>query len=106
MKASDDSAAGEAAAPELTHAKSPSGGRSGPSLEESVRRADCLYASQDWPTAAAAYRDLLGRFPSHKDAAKWRERMSQSLLAEEQARKSESGKAAKAKAKSGDATPR
>jgi hypothetical protein len=102
-KASEAPAAGEAADHEFAKAKAPSGGRSGPSLEDSVRKAERLYASQDWTAAAAAYRDLLNRFPGHKDSGKWRERMNQSLVAEEQARKSESGKAAKAKAKSSDA---
>ena len=40
------------------------------------------------------------RYPSHKDAAKWRERLSQSLVAVEEARKAgnaQPGKAAKAK---------
>jgi hypothetical protein len=52
-----------------------------PTLEESVKKADRLYASQDWNAAAAAYRDLLRRFPSHKDATKWRDRMSESSVA-------------------------
>jgi hypothetical protein len=50
----------------------------GPSLDESVRKAERLYASQDWNGAAAAYRDLLNRFPSHKDAPRWRDRMNES----------------------------
>jgi hypothetical protein len=99
---SEDSAAWEADK-ELAKAKAPAGGKDGPSVEESVRKADRLYASQDWAAAAAAYRDLLNRFPGHKDAAKWRERVSQSLIAQEQARKADDAKAAKAKAKSSDA---
>ena len=53
----------------------------GPTLEESVKKADRLYASQDWNAAAAAYRDLLRRFASHKDAPKWRDRMNESNVA-------------------------
>jgi len=52
-----------------------------PTLEESVKKADRLYTSQDWNAAAAAYRDLLRRFPSHKDAPKWRDRMNDSNVA-------------------------
>jgi anti-sigma factor RsiW len=102
-KVAEEPAAGEAANHEFSQAKAPLGSRSGPSLDESVRKADRLYASQDWTAAATAYRELLNRFPGHKDSAKWRERMNQSLVAEEQARKSENAKAAKAKAKSSDA---
>jgi anti-sigma factor RsiW len=57
------------------------GGKAGPSLDESVRKADRLFASQDWNAAATAYRDLLRRFPSHKDAPKWRDRMNESNVA-------------------------
>jgi anti-sigma factor RsiW len=52
-----------------------------PTLEESEKKADRLYASQDWNAATAAYRDLLRRFPSHKDAPKWRDRMNESNVA-------------------------
>jgi anti-sigma factor RsiW len=52
--------------------------KAGPTLDESVRKAERLYASQDWNAAAAAYSDLLNRFPSHKDAPKWRNRMNES----------------------------
>ncbi len=55
-----------------------------PTLEESVRKADHLFASEDWNAAAQAYRDLLRRFPGHKDAPKWRDRLSESLVAEQQ----------------------
>jgi hypothetical protein len=57
------------------------GEKAGPSLDESVRKADRLFASQDWNAAATAYRDLLRRFPSHKDAPKWRDRMNESNVA-------------------------
>ena len=57
-------------------------GQPGPSLEESVRKADRLFADENWNAAAEAYRDLLRRFPGHKDATKWRARMEQSLVAE------------------------
>ena len=60
------------------------GGKASPSLEETVRKAERLYASQDWNAAADAYRDLLRRFPSHKDAPKWRDRINDSVVAEEQ----------------------
>jgi hypothetical protein len=56
----------------------------GPAIDDSIRKADRLFASQDWNAAADAYRDLLRRFPSHKDAPKWRERMNESLIAEAQ----------------------
>jgi hypothetical protein len=69
----------------------------GPSLDESVRRADRLFVEQSWNAAAEAYRDLLRRFPSHRDAAKWRGRMNQSMLAEQEHREA-AKKAAKAKA--------
>jgi hypothetical protein len=68
------------------------------SLDESLRKAERLYASQNWNAAAAAYRDLLNRYPSHKDAAKWRVRMNESLVAEEQRQ----AKLKKAKAKTTD----
>jgi|GEM_PF-2099463 len=77
--------------------------KAGPSLEESIRKADRLFAKQDWVAAAAAYRDLINRFPGHKDAGKWRERMGQSLVAEQESRNpkpANAAKAAKAKAAS------
>ena len=40
--------------------------KTGLSLDESIRNADRLYASEDWIAAAQAYRDLLRRFPSTK----------------------------------------
>jgi len=57
------------------------GGKSVPSLEEALRKAERLYAGQDWNAAAEAYRDLLRRFPGHKDAPKWRDRMNESSAA-------------------------
>jgi TolA-binding protein len=72
------------------------GEKGGPSLDESVRKAERLYASQDWNAAAAAYRDLLNRFPSHKDTPRWRDRMNHSLIAEQESRTIKP-KAAKAK---------
>ena len=71
-------------------------GKGGPSFDESVKKADKLYADQDWGAASAAYRDLLSRFPSHKDAPRWRERLSVSLLAEDRVRQAKAGKAGKA----------
>jgi len=56
----------------------------GASLDDSVRKAERLFASQDWNAAADAYRDLLRRFPSHKDVPKWRDRMNASTLAYQQ----------------------
>lgn len=67
------------------------------SLDESVRRADRLFADGDWSAAAAAYQDLLRRFPSAKDAPKWRERMNSATVAAREGRKPSSTKAAKAK---------
>ncbi len=72
--------------------------KSAPSLDESVRKADRLFATANWSAAAEAYRDLLRRFPSHKDAPRWRERINQSLLAEEHLRRANEAKAAKARA--------
>jgi hypothetical protein len=57
----------------------------GPTLDESVRKAERLYASQDWSAAAASYRDLLNRFPNHKDAPRWRDRMNESNVAYQRA---------------------
>jgi hypothetical protein len=77
------------------------GAKGGPSFDEEVRKADRLFANRDWNAAAAAYRELLRRFPSHKDASRWRARMNQSLVAAEEGRKagpSDGAKAAKAKA--------
>jgi hypothetical protein len=54
------------------------------SLDDSVRKADRLFASQDWNAAADAYRDLLRRFPSHKDVPKWWDRMNASTVAYQQ----------------------
>jgi hypothetical protein len=65
-----------------------------PSLDESVRKADRLFANQNWSAAAEAYRNLLRHYPGHKDAAKWRARIDQSLVAE---REAVGNKAAKAK---------
>ena len=79
------------------------GSKDAPSLDESIRKADRLFAAADWNAAAAAYRDLLRRFGSHKDAPKWRDRMNQSLVAEEESRKVKTPKATKAaKAKTVD----
>jgi hypothetical protein len=78
-------------------------GKGGPSLEESAKKADRLFADGAWSAAAAAYRDLLDRFPTYKDAPKWRERLNQSVVAMEAARKASDAKASKAaKAKSND----
>jgi hypothetical protein len=65
-----------------------------PSLDESVRKADRLFANQNWSASAEAYRELLRHYPGHKDAAKWRARIDQSLVAE---REAVGNKAAKAK---------
>ncbi len=58
----------------------------GSTVEQSERKADRLFASQDWSAAGQAYRDLLRRFPGHKHAPVWRARMNESLVAEEQRR--------------------
>lgn len=112
-RADPDVTEGEAAATweptdkELAKAKAPADGKgAGPALEESVRKADRLYANHDWTAAVAAYRDLLKRFPGHRDAARWRERMNQSLVAAQKSRSPSEAKAGKAaKAKSADALP-
>ena len=67
-----------------------------PSLDDSVRKADRLFANQEWSAAAAAYRDLLSRFPTYKDAAKWRERMNAALVAAQENRRPSPAKGAKA----------
>jgi hypothetical protein len=69
----------------------------GLSLGESVRKADRLFADQNWSAAAEAYRDLLRRFPGHSEAARWRARIDQSLVAERE-RRDTGMKAAKARA--------
>jgi hypothetical protein len=68
-------------AQETDHKKVKSGDKIGPALDESIRKAERLYASQDWGAAAAAYRDLISRFPSHKDAPRWRDHMNESNIA-------------------------
>jgi anti-sigma factor RsiW len=55
--------------------------KAGAPLDDSVRKAERLFASQDWNAAADAYRDLLRRFPSHKDVPKWRDCMNASTVA-------------------------
>jgi hypothetical protein len=93
--ASAESAA-EPADKELAKEKSSAGGgKGGLSLEESVKKADRFFADQNWSAAAVAYRDLLNRFPSHKHAPKWRERMGQSLIAQQQQPETTGKKAAK-----------
>lgn len=69
--------------------------QTGPSLADSLRRADRLFADQSWSAAADAYRDLLRRFPAHKDAGKWRARMDQSLVAQRAARQPPPAKASR-----------
>ncbi|HEY5281186.1 MAG TPA: hypothetical protein VIM14_00210, partial [Polyangia bacterium] len=64
--------------------KSKADEKASPSLDETLRKAERLYASSDWNAAADAYRDLLRRFPSHKDAPRWRDRMNESIVAEQQ----------------------
>jgi len=93
-EASKDSEYEEASLAKGKAGKRPSD--TGLTFEESVKKAERLYASQDWNAAAEAYRDLLRRFPSHKDASKWRDRMNQSLIAEQESRKVKTQKAAKA----------
>jgi hypothetical protein len=75
--------------------------KSGASLDESVRKADRLFAAQSWSAAADAYRELLRRFPTHKDGTKWRDRINQAVLAEQahdKASETKAKAAAKAKA--------
>lgn len=83
---------------ETDNKKAKSGDKPGSSLDESIRKAERLYASQDWNAAAAAYRDLLNRFPGTKDAPRWRDRLNESLVAEEQRQ----AKLKKAKARTTD----
>lgn len=54
----------------------------GHAVADEARRADRLYAAQSWSAAAQAYRTLLARYPRHADAAKWRARMEQAMLAD------------------------
>jgi len=72
-------------------------GQPGPALDQSMRRAERLFADQSWSAAAEAYRDLIRRYPGHKDANKWRARMDQSVIAEREAHEA-SRRAAKVKA--------
>lgn len=76
--------------------------KAGPALDESIRKADRLFTEQNWSAAAEAYRDLLRRYPTHKDAPKWRARMNQSLVAEQELRQAKTKKAAKAKSSNYD----
>lgn len=69
----------------------------GPSLDDSVRQAERLFADGNWSGAGQAYRELLRRFPSHRDAPRWRQRIEQAMLAEEQTRRADEAKAAKAR---------
>jgi hypothetical protein len=73
------------------------------SLEDSLHRADRLFADRHWSAAAEAYRDLLRRFPDHKDVGKWRTRMDQSLVAERENHQAPAAKAAKASQTTDDA---
>lgn len=68
-----------------------------PSLAEALRRADRLFVQRNWSAAAEAYRELLRRYPDHGDAAKWRSRIDQALLAASEENEA-ARKAAKAKA--------
>ena len=87
----DEEAKGSAEAPseelaqDKTDKKAKRPEQPAPSLDESVRKAERLYASQDWNAAAAAYRELLNRFPGHKDAPRWRDRMNESNAAYQRA---------------------
>jgi hypothetical protein len=63
-------------------------GESGPSIEDSIHKADRLFASHNWSAAAEAYRDLLRRYPAHREAPKWRARVDQALVAERETRDS------------------
>jgi hypothetical protein len=67
-----------------------------PSLAESTRKADRLFANQEWNAAADAYRDLLRRFPNDKDAPRWRERLRTATITVQ------NPKSEKAKAKTSD----
>jgi hypothetical protein len=70
----------------------------GPSIDESIRRADRLFADRRWDEAGEAYRELLRRYPGHNDAGKWRSRMDSAVIAaretDEAARKSVRARAA------------
>jgi hypothetical protein len=55
-----------------------------PSLADLVRRADRLYTDGRWAEAAAAYRELLRRFPSHEDVAVWKRRLEAATRASAQ----------------------
>lgn len=75
----------------------------GPTVEESIHRADRLFAEQRWSAAADAYRELLRRYPGHKDNARWRGRIDQAVVAERQSAPPAAAKAAKASAPADDA---
>ncbi len=74
-----------------------------PSLDESVRRADRLFAEQSWNAAARTYRELIRRYPGHKDVGKWRARIDQAVVAERESRPAAGSKEAKARRTGADA---
>jgi hypothetical protein len=67
-----------------------------PSLEALVRKAEQLFAAGRWTEAAAAYRDLLRRFPDADPAAQWRARVVQAQREDSAARAKAATKAAPA----------
>jgi hypothetical protein len=53
-----------------------SGSGSTVSFADLLRRADRAFADRRWGEAAAAYRDLLRRYPDHRSAPSWKTRLS------------------------------
>jgi hypothetical protein len=68
------------------------------SPEALARRADQLFVAGRWSEAAAAYRDLLRRYPDADLAPRWRSRLAQAQLAAKDAPTAKAAKAASSKA--------
>ena len=52
-------------------------------IRDSITRADRAFAIHQWEDSIAHYKELLRRFPGHKDIASWERRLRE---AEEQIR--------------------
>jgi len=69
-------------------------GKSKPSAETAVARANRLFTEGRWAEAAAAYRELLRRDPNNSEAARWRQRLAVAEAALESRRPTEPARAA------------
>jgi hypothetical protein len=71
-----DADEGESQKPEKSAADKYKAPIAAPTVEALIRRADQLYAEHRWEEAAAAYEDLLRRFPGAEGVARWRTRVA------------------------------